>query len=47
MRDVVKKKHVEKIKAHSLWSIIFYENCAIHEMMWENTVQPDTPYVTI
>ena len=48
MRNVV-EKFVEKIEAHSLWSVhfFFYENCAIYEMMWKNIVQLDTPYVTI
>jgi len=31
---------VEKIKTHLLWSIIFFKNCAVYEMMWKNILEP-------
>jgi hypothetical protein len=39
-------KVVEKIKAYILGSIIFF-NIVIYEIMWKNTVQPDSPLLTI
>jgi hypothetical protein len=40
-------KVVEKIKAFNAYSIFFFENRAIYELMWKNVVQPDRPKVTI
>jgi hypothetical protein len=39
---MLQKEVVEKIKTHiSLFSsIFFFENCAVHEIMWNNTVGP-------
>jgi len=42
------KKTVDKIKTHILCSVTFFlENCAVYEMTWKNTVQPDRPQITI
>jgi len=40
-------KAVEKIKTHILLSLTFFLKRAIYEIMWKNTVQPDTPQMTI
>ena len=42
-------KVVEEIKTHILCSItsFFFENRAIYEIMWKNTVQLDTQQMTI
>jgi hypothetical protein len=35
-------KIAEKIKTHILWSITFFsQNCAVYEIMWENSVEQD------
>jgi hypothetical protein len=32
---------VEKIKTHFMFNnYFFFENCAVHEIMWKNIVQP-------
>jgi hypothetical protein len=36
-------KVVEKIKTHILYSIIFFENHAVYEIMWKSTVEPGRP----
>jgi hypothetical protein len=41
------KKYVEKIKTHSLCSIIPPENGAAYEMVWKNAVEPDSLQVTV
>jgi hypothetical protein len=45
-------KVVEKIKTHILCSVTFsfffcFENRAVYEIMWKNTVQPDRPQMAI
>ena len=42
-------KVVDKIKTHILCPIIFtcLQNCAFYDVMWENTVEPVSPHVTI
>ena len=40
-------KVVEKIKIQILCSIFFFYNHAFHELMWEITVEPDRPQMTI
>jgi hypothetical protein len=30
-----------------MFSIFFFENCAVYEIMWKNIVQPDRPQMTI
>jgi hypothetical protein len=42
-----KTKVVEKIETHILFSVIFSENRAVYEVMWENMVQPDRPQMAI
>jgi hypothetical protein len=39
-------KGVDKIKTCFI-SITFSENCAICEIMWKNSVQPDGPQMTV
>jgi hypothetical protein len=40
-------KIAEKIKTHILCSIfLFFENIAVYEIMWKNTVERDRPIVT-
>ena len=46
MRNV-SGKFVEKIETHILYSIFFFENCAVYEIMWKNVVEPDRPQMTI
>jgi hypothetical protein len=42
------EKGADKIKTHILYSIniFFFENHAVYEIIWENTVQPGRPQVT-
>jgi len=40
-------KFVEKIKTHVLSSVTFIRNSAINEIMWKNTVKPDSPQIAI
>jgi len=37
------KNLVEKIKTHILCSVDFFENRAIYEIMWNNTVERGRP----
>jgi hypothetical protein len=41
------KNVVEKIKKHIICSITFFENHAVSEIMWKNTVEPDRMKMTI
>jgi hypothetical protein len=43
----VSDKVVEKIKTHILGSKLFFENRAVYEITWKNTVQPGRPQMTI
>jgi len=47
--EVSPTKLVEKIKTHFKFStfLLFFENRAVCEIMWKNTVQPDKPQMTI
>ena len=38
---------MEKLKTHILCSNIFFENRAVYEIMWKNTVEPDRPQMAI
>jgi hypothetical protein len=42
---MLQKKVVEKIKAHILYPIIFF-NCAVYEIRWKNIVEPGRPQMT-
>jgi len=43
-----KKKVLEKIKTHILFSLIFFfENRAFYGIMWKNNVQPSKLQITI
>jgi len=46
MRNI-SDKFVEKTKTLFLCSIRFFENLAIHEIMWKNCIQRGRPHVTI
>jgi hypothetical protein len=41
------RKFVDKIKTHTLYSVMFFENLAVYEIMWKNTVEPGSPQITI
>jgi hypothetical protein len=40
-------KVVEKIKIHILFSVTFYENRAVYEIMWKNIVERGRPHMAI
>jgi hypothetical protein len=42
-------KVIENIKTHTLCAVtlLFFENHAVYEVMWENTVETDKPKLTI
>ena len=45
-KNVADKSRHEKIKAHTFMlnnGFFFFENRAVYEIMWKNTVQPDRP----
>jgi hypothetical protein len=44
---MLQSKFADKIKAHILCWITFFENPSIYEIMWKNTVGPDRPQTTI
>jgi hypothetical protein len=46
MRNV-SEKVVEKTKTHVLYSILFFLNRAVYEIMLENMEGPDRPQMTI
>jgi hypothetical protein len=44
---MLQTKFVVKIKSHILCSITFFENRGVYETMWENSVEPGGPQMTI
>jgi hypothetical protein len=42
-----KQKVAEKIKTHFMFSNFIFENRAVYEIMWQNTVEPGRPQMTI
>jgi len=40
-------KFVEKIKKHILCSVTVFENRAVCEIMWKNSIEPGKPQMTI
>jgi len=40
-------KFVEEIKTHILYSVTFFENRSVFEIMWKNMIEPDRPQMTI
>ena len=40
-------KAAEKIKSHILCSVTFFENRAVYETMWKNTVELGRPQTTM
>jgi hypothetical protein len=43
----ISNRFVGKIKTHILRKTVFSGDCAVYEIMWRNTVQPDRPQMTI
>ena len=44
----VSDRVVEKFKTQILYSVTFlFENCAVYKIIWKNTVEPDSPQMTI
>ena len=46
MRTVSKKELLEKIKTGILYSITFFENRTVDEIMSKNLVEPEEPQMT-
>jgi len=42
-----KKKNIKKLKTRILFSVPFFENRAVYEIMWKNIEKPDTPQMTM
>jgi hypothetical protein len=40
-------KIVEKIKTRILYSVTYFENLAVREIMWKDMAQPDRPSMKI
>jgi hypothetical protein len=47
IKNVSEKKVVKKIKTHILCSMIFVENCAVYEIILDNTAEPVRPQMPI
>jgi hypothetical protein len=47
MKNVLETKFVEKIETHILYSIAFFDNLAIYEIMWKNVLERDRPQLTV
>ena len=47
MRNVSDKICREKQNTRFMFNNFFFEYCAVCEIIWENTVQPDRPHMTI
>jgi hypothetical protein len=41
------RKVVEKVTTHVLCSVSFFDNRAVYEIMWKNTVEPHRPKMTM
>jgi len=48
MKNILRKL-AEKIKTYSMFNnfFFFFENCGVYEIMWKNTVEPDTPQMAV
>ena len=44
---MLQTKVVEEIKTHNLYSVTFFENRSVFEIMWKNMIEPDRPQMTI
>jgi hypothetical protein len=44
---MLQAKVIEKIKTHFIFNIFFFENRAVYENIWRNTVEPDRPQMAI
>jgi len=48
MRNISDKNFVDKIKSIIfMFNKFFQKNRVVYEIMWESTVQPDSPQMTI
>ena len=47
MGNVSGKSCRENQNTHFIFNSIFLENCAVYEIMWKNTVEPDRPQMTV
>ena len=47
MRNVSNKSCGENKKTHFMFSNFFFENCAVYEITWQNTVDPELPQTTV
>jgi len=43
----VSERFVDKSKAHFIFGNFLFENCAVHEIIWKEFVEPDEPQMTI
>jgi hypothetical protein len=39
-------KFVDKMQKHDPYSVTFFENRAVYEIMWKNIVEPGRPQTT-
>jgi hypothetical protein len=46
-REMFKPKAVEKLETYFVFDNFFFEESAVYEIMWKNSVQPDRPHMTI
>ena len=46
MGNVSKKHFKEKQNTYFVFSNFFFENLAVYEIMWKNTVKPGRPQMT-
>jgi hypothetical protein len=47
MRNVSDKICTENQNTHFMFNNFFPENLAVYEIMWKNTLEPDSPQMTI
>jgi hypothetical protein len=40
-------KVIEKLKTHILYSVTFFENHTVYEIMWNNSAERGRPQMTI
>jgi len=45
--EVFRTKFVEKIETHHLCSTASFENRAVYVTVWENTLEPEKPQMTV
>ena len=45
--EMFETNFVEKIKTHILYSVTFFENCVVYEIMWKKDVERGRTQMTI